>query len=205
MYTLGDIPRSAARRFPARTAIVFEGVRLTHRELNERVNRLGNALRALGIGKRDRLAILSENTHKYLEVYFAASKLGISVTPLNFRLADPEVIHIINDSESTVLFVGDGYEERVLEMTGSLPEVMKCITMDNRVAGFDFYEDLLVWASTDEPGCDATEEEMAILMYTGGTTGSPKGVMMSHRGLMSGFIGAALTFSFSKRDITFMV
>lgn len=202
MYTLGDIPRYAARRFPARTAIVFEGARLTHKELNERVNRLGNALRALGIGKRDRLAILSENTHKYLEVYFAASKLGISVTPLNFRLADSEVIHIINDSESTVLFVGDGYEERVLEMTGSLPGIRKCITLDNKTAGLDFYEDVLALSSTDEPGCDAAEEEMAILMYTGGTTGLPKGVMMSHRGLMSGIIGAALTFSFTKLDTT---
>lgn len=202
MYTLGDIPRCAARIFPTRTAIVFEGTSLTYAELNERVNRLVNALKTLGIGSMDRLAILSENTHKYLEIYFAAGKLGISVTPLNFRLADPEIIHITNDSESTVLFVGDGYEERVMEIAGSLIGIGKWIAMDNRASGFDFYEDLLAEASTEEPDSDTDEEDLAILMYTGGTTGLPKGVVMSHRALMGGFIGAALSFSFTKQDTT---
>ncbi|SPF38458.1 AMP-dependent synthetase and ligase [Syntrophobacter sp. SbD1] len=202
MYTLGDILRCSARSFPSRTSVVFEGKSLTYLELNERVNRLCNALKALDIGREDRLAVLSENTYKYLEIYFAASKLGISVTPLNFRLAGPEIIQIVNDSESTVLFAGDGYEEPAVQMAGSLPHIRKWIAMDNRTAGFDFYEDLLAGASADEPDCDTMEEDMAILMYTGGTTGLPKGVMMSHRALMSGFIGAALSFSFTKQDTT---
>ncbi|GLI33080.1 long-chain-fatty-acid--CoA ligase [Desulforhabdus amnigena] len=205
MYTLGDIPRCSARSFPTRTAISFEGTSLTYAELNQRVNRLCNSLRVQGIGKEDRLAVLSENTYKYLEIYFAAGKLGISVTPLNFRLADPEIIHIINDSESTVLFAGDGYEERAMQMAGSLPGIRQWIAMDNRAAGFDFYEDLLASASVDEPESDTNEEDMAILMYTGGTTGLPKGVMMTHRALVTGFISTALTFSFSKQDITCFV
>jgi acyl-CoA synthetase (AMP-forming)/AMP-acid ligase II len=178
---------------------------MTYMNLNERVNRLCNALTALDIGKKDRLAVLSENTYKYLEIYFAAGKLGISVTPLNFRLADPEIIHIINDSESTILFVGDGYEERARQMSGELPRIRKWISIDNRAAGFDFYEELLEGASADEPDSNVDEEDLAILMYTGGTTGLPKGVMMSHRALMSGFIGAALNFSFTKQDITCFV
>ncbi len=205
MYTLGDIACCSARSFPTRTAIYFEGTTLTYAELNERVNRLCNSLRGLGVGKGDRLTVLSENTYKYFEIYFVAAKLGISVTPLNFRLADPELIHIINDSESTVLFAGDGYEERTMKMAGSLPRIRQCIAMDNRAAGFDFYEDLLAGASRDEPASDTTEEDMAILMYTGGTTGLPKGVMMTHRALMTGFIGAALTFSFTRQDSTCFV
>jgi fatty-acyl-CoA synthase len=105
---LGDI-HAVRPGVSHRTAIYFEGKSLTYAELNERVNRLCNALRDLGIGKGDRVAVLSENTYKYLEIYFAAGKLGISVTPLNFRLADPEIIHITDDSESTV-FAG-GYDE----------------------------------------------------------------------------------------------
>ncbi len=202
MYTLGDIPRCSARSFPTRAAITFEGQTLTYAELNERVNRLSNALGALGIGKGDRLAVLSENTYKYLEIYFAAFKLGISVTPLNFRLADPEITHILKDSESTVLFAGDGYEKRALKMLGELPGIRQRIAMDNRAGGFDFYEDLLAGARTDEPEPNTNEEDMAILMYTGGTTGLPKGVMMTHRALMTGFISTALTFAFSKQDIT---
>ncbi len=203
MYTLGDIARCSARSFSGRTAIVFEGTSLTYRELNERVNRLCSALQSQGVGKGDRLAVLSENTHKYLEIYFAAGKLGVSVTPLNFRLADPELRQILDHSESTVLFVGDGYEERARQLVGDLPRIRRSISMDNRADGFELlYEALLAAGSTAEPDCAVDEEELAILMYTGGTTGLPKGVMMSHRALMMAFTSAALSFSFSKQDTT---
>jgi long-chain acyl-CoA synthetase len=202
MYTIGDIIRCSARSYPGRTAVLFEGTSLTYRELNERVNRLCDALRARGVGKGDRLAVLSENTHRYLEVYFAAGKLGISVTPLNFRLADPEILHILDHSESTILFAGDGHEDRALQMVRGLPRIRRSVAMDNRADGFEHYEDLLAEGSSAEPESSVDEEDLAILMYTGGTTGLPKGVMMSHRALLQGFIGAALSFSFSKQDTT---
>lgn len=205
MYTLGDIPVCSARSFPDRTAVVFEGKSLTYKELNERVNRLCNALKALDVRRNDRLAVFSENTYKYLEIYFAAGKLGISVTPLNFRLADSEIVDIVNDSESTLFFVGDGYEERAGEMWRRLPGIRKLISMDNRIEGFDFYEDLLDGASPLEPDRNMDEEGMAVLMYTGGTTGLPKGVMMSHKALLNGFFGAALSFSFTRQDTTCFV
>ena len=205
MYTLGDIPIKAAIMYPDHTATVFEGVRLTYRQLNSRVNRLANALTGLGIGPEDRLSVLAENTHKYLEIYFAASKLGISVTPLNFRLADPEIVHILKDAEATCLLVGDGYEERAAGMQDQLPEIKKWISLDNPAEGFEGYEELLGSAPDQEPGRDAKEEAMAILMYTGGTTGLPKGVMISHQALMNGTIAAALGFAFSRKDATCFV
>ena len=103
MYTLGDIPRKNALLFPDKEATVFKDKRLTHKELNERVNGLANALAEMGYVKGDRLTVLAENTHKYLEIYFAAAKLGMSVTPLNFRLSDTEIEHIVIDSESICL------------------------------------------------------------------------------------------------------
>ncbi len=205
MYTLGDIPRKSAILFPHNTATVFEGTRLTYKQLNERVNRLANGLLALGIGKDDRLTVLAENTHKYLEIYFAASKLGISVCPLNFRLSDQELVHIVNDSEATCFFVADGYEDRAHAIKDNAPSIKYWITMDNPVDGYQPYEELLAGAALDEPGRDADEDAMAILMYTGGTTGVPKGVMMSHRGLMSGILAAALGFSFDQKDSTCFV
>ena len=171
MYTLGDIPRKSAILYSDYTATVFEGVRLTYRQLNNRVNRLANALDGLGIGPQDRLCVLAENTHKYLEIYFAASKLGISVTPLNFRLADPEIVHIVNDAEATCLFAGDGYEDRASGIKGDLQNIKCWISMDNPVEDFEEYEKLLESASDQEPGRDAAEEDMAILMYTGGNHG----------------------------------
>jgi len=205
MYTLGDIPRKSAILFPNNTATVFEGTRLTYRQLNERVNRLANGLIGLGVGKGDRLTVLAENTHKYLEVYFAAGKLGISVTPLNFRLSDQELVHIVNDSEATCLFAADGYEDRAWKIKDSTPAIKHWIAMDNAVEGYLSYEELLAGAAPDELNQDPDEEEMAILMYTGGTTGTPKGEMMSHRGLMSGILAAALGFSFNRNDATCFV
>ncbi|MGW8321197.1 MAG: AMP-binding protein, partial [Thermodesulfobacteriota bacterium] len=123
MYTLGDIPRKSARICPDFEATVFEGTRLTHRQLNDRVNRLANALLGLGYGRGDRVAVLASNTHKYLETYFAAGKVGMSVTPLNFRLSDAEIAYIVNDSESVCFLAGDEYEERALGLGGELQAI----------------------------------------------------------------------------------
>jgi acyl-CoA synthetase (AMP-forming)/AMP-acid ligase II len=130
MYTLGDIIRKSALLFPDNIATVFESTRLTYRELNARVNRLANALVALGLGKSDRLTVLAENTHKYLEIYFAASKIGICVTPLNFRLSDKELVQIINDSEANCLFAADGYEDRVMKIKPDLINIKHWISLD---------------------------------------------------------------------------
>ena len=202
MYTLGDIPRRSAIMFPEREAAVFEDVRLTFRELNQRVNQLAHSLTGMGYQKGDRVAILAENTHKYLEVYFAAAKLGMSVTPINFRLSDSEILHIVNDSEATGMLAGDGYEERAYVLKGDLPGIKKWIALDSPVGGYLFYEELIRDASTEEPAVEVDENEMAILMYTGGTTGLPKGVMMSHRNLMTAIVGLTLNIGFTKDDIT---
>jgi acyl-CoA synthetase (AMP-forming)/AMP-acid ligase II len=139
MYTLGDISRKGAIKFPEREAIVFEKERLTYKKLNERVNRFANALSNKGYIKGDRIAVLSENTHKYLEIYFAAAKLGMSVTPLNFRLSDAEIQHIVVDSESSCLLIGNGYEDRALAMKDNLGHIRDWIMLDNIKEGFLFY------------------------------------------------------------------
>jgi long-chain acyl-CoA synthetase len=200
--TLGDMPRRGAALHRDRIALVFEGQRFTYAELDDRVNRLANALAKLGLKKGGRVTILAENTHKYLEIYFGAAKLGLSVTPLNFRLSDNELDYIINDSEATVLFAGDGYEERSLGLKADLKGISRWISMDNRTDGFLFYEDLLKDAANTDPGIEVDENEMAVLMYTGGTTGLPKGVMLSHRNIITAFTGQIIGFEFNHRDAT---
>lgn len=205
MYTIGDICRRSARLWPDKTAVVYEKTRLTYNQLDERVNQLANALRSQGVVETDRLAVLSENTHKYLEIYFAASKIGVSVTPLNFRLSDEEIRHIVQDSGSTVFLVGDAYEDRAELLKSSTADITLWISMDKEVENFLFYENMIAAASKEEPGLDPGEDEMAILMYTGGTTGLPKGVMMSHRGLMTAVAGAAIMCGFRRDDTTCFV
>jgi long-chain acyl-CoA synthetase len=202
MYTLGDIPRRGYAVHRSRTAMVFEGTRLTYGALEDRVNRLANALISLGLKKGGRVTILAENTHKYMEVYFGAAKVGLSVTPLNFRLADDELEYIVNDCEATVFFTGDGYEERSLELRKTLKGISRWISLDNKTDGFIYYEDLLKDAVNTDPMVEVDENEMAILMYTGGTTGLPKGVMLSHRNIITAITGQIIGFEFNYRDAT---
>jgi acyl-CoA synthetase (AMP-forming)/AMP-acid ligase II len=205
MYILGDIPRKSARHFPDREAIVFEATRLTYKALNQRINRLANALSRMGFKKGGRVTVLAENTHKYLEIYFAVAKLGMSVTPLNFRLSDDELIHVVNDSEASCFFAGDGYLERVQNMTQSLEAIHTWISIDNPFQGFVDYEKMLADAPDSEPNVEVDENDFSVLMYTGGTTGLPKGVMMSHRNLMTAVLSATLAMRFTKEDVTCFV
>jgi acyl-CoA synthetase (AMP-forming)/AMP-acid ligase II len=202
MYTLGDIIRKSAIAFSDFEATVFEDTRLTYRELNDRTNLLANALTTLGYKKGDRITVLAENTHKYLEVYFATAKLGMSLTPLNFRLSDAELVHIINDSEAIGFLAGDAYEERALGLKPELTNIQNWIALDNPFEGYQEYEELISQSSTNEPGVEVDETEMAVLMYTGGTTGLPKGVMMSHRNVMTALISAIISAGFNRFDCT---
>jgi acyl-CoA synthetase (AMP-forming)/AMP-acid ligase II len=205
MYTLGDIPRKSARISPDFEATVFEDARLTHKQLNDRVNRLANGLVAMGYKRGDRVAVLAANTHKYLEIYFAAGKLGMSVTPLNFRLSDPEIAYVVNDSEAVCCLVGDEYEDRALSMREETPKIRDWICLDNQREGARDYEELLEGASAKEPDIEVDENELAVLMYTGGTTGLPKGVMLTHRNIMTATIAAALGLGFRYDDATCFV
>ncbi|HEY9160414.1 MAG TPA: long-chain-fatty-acid--CoA ligase [Desulfomonilia bacterium] len=205
MYTLGDIPRTSAINYPERVAVVFEGLRWTYKEFNNRINRLANALVVLGCRKGGRITVMADNCSKYLEAYFAAAKLGMSVTPLNTRLGDDEIIYIINDSEATLLIAGDGYEEKVCGLKPKLGNIKTWISFDNPTDGFLDYDSLLKEASNAEPDLDeydVQEDDLAILMYTGGTTGLPKGVMLSHRNCVLSGIMAALSMNLNRDDST---
>ena len=94
---------------PDKDAIVFEGKRHTFSQLNERANRLGNALSNLGVQKGDRVAILQVNTAQCVEAYFAAAKLGAIYVPLNFRARGNELAYMLNSSEANTLLVGERY------------------------------------------------------------------------------------------------
>jgi len=205
VYTLGDIPRKGAILYPDKIATVFEGIRITYRELDSRVNRFANALLDLGCKKGDRLTILAENTYKYLEVYFAAAKVGMSVTPLNFRLSDKEVIQIVNDSEAIIFIVGDGYEERSYRLKNDLTNIKHWITLDTQKDDYFFYEEIIQDASDLDPMVEVDENEMVILMYTGGTTGFPKGVMLSHRNILTSALGWIICCCFTRYDTTCFV
>jgi acyl-CoA synthetase (AMP-forming)/AMP-acid ligase II len=205
MRVLGDIPRKNAKLYPDKVCVVFEDERSTWRQFNERINRLAHGLMGMGLSKGDHLAVLMENCPQYLELYFAAAKCGIPVVPLNFRLSLDELTHIMNHSDSVALAVGAEYVARTESLRPGLPAVRHYIAVDGPVEGMQYYEDLISAGSPDEPSIEVDEDDMAILMYTGGTTGLPKGVMLSHRNILTSLMGILTGFSFELNDSTLFV
>jgi len=165
---------------PDRDCVVFEGKRYTFTQINERSNRLANALLNLGVKKGDRVAILQVNCNQYLETYYAMAKIGAIMVPLNFRAKQDELTYMLVNAEAVALFAGDRYVDMVNEMRPKLPTVKHYISIDKKREGFLFYDDLLAKGSPEDVTTEISEDDVTILMYTAGTTGRPKGVPLTH-------------------------
>jgi acyl-CoA synthetase (AMP-forming)/AMP-acid ligase II len=166
---------------PDRPAIIFEGKTFTFAQLNERVNRLANALAKLGVKKGDRVALLQVNCNQCVETYFAVAKLGAIYLPLNFRAKEEEQEYMINFAEVHTLFAGSRYLDLVKTIRPQLKSVKNYISIDGPAPDMLAYEDLIKKAPDAEVTADISEEDTTILMYTAGTTGKPKGVMLAHK------------------------
>jgi len=190
---LKDMLGRSVKFYPDKTAIAFEGSRHTYQEFNKRVNRLANALINLGVKEGDRVPVLQDNCHQYIELYFAIPKIGAVIVPLNYRLGTRELLHILNDIEPEVMFVGKDF----LNVTDSIkPElkksIRKYICIEGPHEGMESYENLLGDSSETEVDCKVSEDDVAFQIYTSGTTGKPKGAMLTHRNVVSNTITATL-------------
>jgi long-chain acyl-CoA synthetase len=158
--------------FPDNLAAVCGKTRLTYAETWSRCRRLAGGLRGLGLQFGDRVAIWAANSHQYLEVYMAVPAAGLVVVPLNTRHAEPELRYALEDSGTRALITDQD--------PGGLADIVERVI---RIP--DAYEALLAGAPEMEIGVDVTEDTLAGLFYTGGTTGASKGVMLSHRNLIA--------------------
>src|SRR5512145_2318009 len=186
--TAKDVLRVNASKWPQKVGIKDLYKSYTFKEWNDRSCRLANALTAMGMKKGDRFAILGYNCVEWMEIYAAAAKGGFICVPIMFRLAAPEMEYIINHCEAKAFIVQDQWTNHVNGMKINLTTVKHYIsfTADNqRCDGFLSYEDLLAGASWEEPPVVVQAEDTWVIMYTGGTTGKPKGVVKSHRALFA--------------------
>ena len=182
--TLGDIPRHYARADPDRLALRDETGRMSFAQLDSRSNQIANALAGLGVGAGDRVAFLAKNTARYFEVLFGVNKLGAALLPLNWRLAAPEIEEILADAKPRVLIADREYLDLATELATSTGGGLRVIGFDSARTGPDELDTLTRAALTEDPAVDVDPWHTAILMYTSGTTGRPKGAQLSHQGYL---------------------
>jgi fatty-acyl-CoA synthase len=173
---LGSWSARRARKTPHRTALIHGDTTVTYAELHTRVTRLAHALRARGIRRGDRVAYLGPNHPSYLETLFAAGTLGAVFVPLNTRLAGPEIAYQLSDSGARALVYGPSHAGLVAGLPGST-DVRTYVEVGAE------YEGLLTESPTDPVDEPVTPDDTCIIMYTSGTTGRPKGAMLTHGNL----------------------
>ena len=167
---------------PDRTAMIFDGREFTYAQVSQRVNRLANAMAELGVTPGDRISTMQVNSHRSIELYFAAAQLDAVYVPINFRAKTEELHQMLRIADPTCLFIG----ERYLELLGEeelfgMPQDRVIILDAGTSTGLTSYEQLLRTASPEQlffP--EASDDETTVIMFTSGTTSAPKGVMLTH-------------------------
>lgn len=209
-YTVGipNIPvhhllRSSVRRFATRPALYFEGASFTYRRLNQEVNRFANALLALGVGKGARIALLLPNIPQMVIAFYGTMKAGMTAVFVPPVIEPDEVVRQVRDSDASVLVTlsmwaglakqiqqGAGVPHVLLTDPGDYVALPKFLISHWRNRSFKLdnsleWRDFLSERSNKSPGVDVTPDDLAVIIYTGGTTAQSKGVMLSHRNLVA--------------------
>lgn len=179
-----------------------EHVILTYPEFHERVQRLGNALRGLGIGPGDRVGVLDWDSHRYLECFFAVPMLGAVLHTINIRLSADQILFTLRHAGDRILLVHPDFLPLLERLAPQLPEVEHYVLLSDdgqRAATslplVDDYEPLLAAASPTSEFAEFEETRIATLFYTTGTTGEPKGVFFSHRQIVLHTLSAGLALA----------
>src|SRR4030081_1318471 len=185
LENLADMVRARAKARGDATAYEFEGRQISFAEFDILTNRVANALIALGLKPGERIAYLGKNSDIYFELLMGAMKAKVVMAPVNWRLAGPEVTFIVSDCKAPVLFVGPEFITQVRNIKAQLPDVRHVITTEG---GAPEWQDFIAWRdaqSGDDPHVPISPKDIAIQLYTSGTTGKPKGAMLSHANFLN--------------------
>ena len=181
--TVAGIIRTHAKNLSGKVALV-QGDRVqTWQELYKRSSQVAQALKAAGVGSQDRVAFLDKNSIEHFEVFYGCSLLNAVSVDINFRLAPPEVAYIVNDARAKVFVVGPDFVPVLDAIAGNLPHTKKIVV----IGGHPTHESYESWVSrfqTIDPGADAKKGDVAFQLYSSGTTGRPKGVMLTNENFM---------------------
>ncbi len=186
LTTLSHAVRHFAHARPDTVAYSFEGRKTTYQQFDRNTDSVAQALMASGVQQGDRIGYVGKNSDHYFELLIAAGKIGAVMTPISWRLAPPEVAYIAGHCDAIMLFVGPESAELVRKILPELPLVRSVVAMEGGQAG---WLDYVAWRDAQPatpPAHQAGADDVVLQLYTSGTTGRPKGVMLMHRNLTTG-------------------
>ena len=201
---IGEILRREARIRGNKIAVVDGEIEYNYQEINRRVNRLANVLLEMGISRGDKVAFMGDNSHYFVEFYFAAAKIGSIAVPINARFSSEEASYVARNAEVILLIYAEEMEETVQKMRADIPEVKQYISTGDASRDTLSYEDLISHATDREPHEEVSPDDLAMIMFTSGATGFPRGVISTHRNIMANTNTMCLELDLVPEDISFL-
>ncbi|MFZ4121248.1 MAG: fatty acid--CoA ligase [Caulobacterales bacterium] len=185
MRSLADVSRVQARERPDKPALVFEGRVTTFGAFDRHTNQVGHGLIAAGVQPQSHISYLGKNSDHYYELVIGAAKANAIMTPVNWRLAGPEIVYILNDARASVLFVGGEFVGLIKDLLPELPHLKLIVAMESPPPEWPGYEQWRDAQNPQDTGIQPGWDDVALQLYTSGTTGRPKGAMLMTRSLFA--------------------
>jgi acyl-CoA synthetase (AMP-forming)/AMP-acid ligase II len=203
MRSLGDILRRNAQVLAEKAAVVQGSTRLSYSQVNRRANSLAHGLRALGTKSGDRVALLSRNDYRFLELYYGLPKIGAVFVPLSFWATPDDLSAVLNQCRASVMVVAPEFLDTVESLRSRLPAVRHYIMLaDEAPDPFVPYERLVADYPSDEPKADLDLGDDVLILYTSGSTGEPKGAVYDHRALLYTAMVMSIELGLRETDVT---
>jgi fatty-acyl-CoA synthase len=205
-HSVGELLRRTAARYPDKIAVIAGERRVTYREFDASVNRCAHALADRGLGKGDRLALLSHNCWQYAVLAFATARLGVVLVPVNFMLGADEIAYILIHSGAAGIIAEDTLAPtagKAIASAGLSDGIRGWIPLADGVPA-NGWEDVGTWIDTGDPSAPdilIADDDPLRLMYTSGTESRPKGVMLSSRSLIAQYVSCAIDGGMSADDV----
>jgi acyl-CoA synthetase (AMP-forming)/AMP-acid ligase II len=191
----GEIPgivervRDHARRTPQHIAVHFGDEKLTFADIEDRSNRVANALLATGVAAQSRIAVLAKNTPVFYDLLLGAAKVDVVLVPVNYRLSPIEIAFILNDSNAELLFVSQEFASSIERIRDKLTSIREVLLIDGPAGVTSQFVAWRDWHSARKPEKAVASDAITVQMYTSGTTGRPKGALLTHDNVLQSLCG----------------